>query len=286
MTRPVAWQVGVLTRNVKIQGDPTTEVTKWGAHVMLFSPEEEGGTPGYVSYIECFRCGQAFNLGRYPLHFHMMGNVDGSYVRGCGIHHTFNRAVTIHAVHYFEVSHNVAYDNMGHTFFIEDSIETNNDISYNLGLYTKTSLSLLDTDTTPATFWITNPSNYIRHNAAAGSDRYGFWFDLQSHPTGPSFTTTICPPGMALGAFHNNTAHSNGRYGLRIFNHWDPRKEPCRWGGNNNYDRFPADPAIMTDFTGYKNIRTGVTALKLGQVGPLTPSAKQLVSATRPLSRA
>lgn len=216
----------------------------------------------------------------------MMGNVDGSYVRGCGIHHTFNRAVTIHAVHYFEVSHNVAYDNMGHTFFIEDSIETNNDISYNLGLYTKTSLSLLDTDTTPATFWITNPSNYIRHNAAAGSDRYGFWFDLQSHPIGPSFTTTICPPGMALGAFHNNTAHSNGRYGLRIFNHWDPRKEPCRWGGNNNYDRFPADPAIMTDFTGYKNIRTGVPALKLGQVGPLTPSAKQLVSATRPLSRA
>ncbi len=68
----VARQVGVLSRNVKIQGDETTEITKWGAHVMLFSPETEGNTPGYVSYIECFRCGQAFNLGRYPLHFHMM----------------------------------------------------------------------------------------------------------------------------------------------------------------------------------------------------------------------
>ena len=43
---------------------------------MLFSPEEQGISPGYVSYIECFRCGQAFNLGRYPLHFHMMVRID------------------------------------------------------------------------------------------------------------------------------------------------------------------------------------------------------------------
>jgi hypothetical protein len=57
---------------VKIQGDETSEITKWGAHVMLSSPEAEGNTPGHVSYVECFRCGQAFNLGRYPLNFHMM----------------------------------------------------------------------------------------------------------------------------------------------------------------------------------------------------------------------
>ena len=170
------------------------------------------------------------------------------------------------SVSWLQVTHNVAYDNMGHTFFIEDSIETNNEISYNLGLYTKTSLSLLDTDTTPATFWITNPSNYIRHNSAAGSDRYGFWFDLQEHPTGPSATTTICPPGMPLGAFDNNTAHTNGRYGLRIFNFWDPRENPCSWGNGNNFDVSPAAQAVLTNYTGYKNIRTGVTALQIGQV--------------------
>ena len=167
------------------------------------------------------------------------------------------------------MTHNVAYDNMGHTFFIEDSIETNNEIAYNLGLFTKTSLSLLDTDTTPATFWITNPSNYIRHNAAAGSDRYGFWFDLQSHPTGPSATTSICPPGMPLGAFTNNTAHTNGRYGFRIFNFYDPRKTPCNWGGNNDFDVNPAEPATFSNFTAYKNIRSGVTALQIGQVRAL-----------------
>jgi hypothetical protein len=255
----------VLTRNVKLQGDPTTEITKWGMHTMFFSPEEEGPSPGYISYVECFRCGQAFNLGRYPLHMHMMGNVAGSYIRGCAVHHTFNRAVTVHGVHYLEVTHNVAYDNMGHTFFMEDAVETMNDISYNLGLYTKASLSLLDTDTTPATFWITNPTNFVRHNAAAGSERYGFWYDLQKHPTGPSFNPNICPPGMPLGAFSNNTAHSNGRYGLRIFNFFDPRKDPCSWE-NSNYDDSPAEPAVFESLTSYKNIRSGVSALRIGQV--------------------
>ena len=35
---------------------------------------------------------------------------------------------------------------MGHTFFIEDGIETNNILEDNLGLYTKPSNALLETD--------------------------------------------------------------------------------------------------------------------------------------------
>ena len=33
---------------------------------------------------------------RYPIHWHLMGNVSGMYVRRNAIHKTFNRAVTIH----------------------------------------------------------------------------------------------------------------------------------------------------------------------------------------------
>jgi hypothetical protein len=165
-----------------------------------------------------------------------------------------------------QVTHNVAYDVMGHAFFIEDAIETDNEISYNLGLSTKRSMSLLDTDTTPATFWITNPSNFVRHNAAAGSDRYGFWFDFPTYPTGASSTSRICPPGMPLGAFDNNTAHTNGRYGLRIFNQWDPRANPCYHGEYASYELSPAAQAVLTNFTGYKNVRTGVSAMRIGQV--------------------
>ena len=97
--------------------------------------------------------------GRYPIHFHLSGNVTGSYVRGCAIHHTFNRAVTVHGVSGLLVEHNVANDIMGHAFFIEDGIETGNTIQYNLGVAVRTSSTLLTTDVTPATFWVTNPNN-------------------------------------------------------------------------------------------------------------------------------
>jgi hypothetical protein len=64
------------------------------------------------------------------------------------------------------------------TFFLllsQDGIEQNNVISGNLGALTRKSFSLLQTDTTPATFWVTNPNNYFISNTAAGSEGYGFW---------------------------------------------------------------------------------------------------------------
>ena len=66
----------------------------------------------------------------------MIGNVHNSYIKGNAIHHTFNRAVTIHGVHYLRILKNVAYQTMGHTFFIEDAIETKNLVEGNLALMT------------------------------------------------------------------------------------------------------------------------------------------------------
>ena len=52
------------------------------------------------------------------------GDMAGSYVKGCAIHNSFNRAVNIHDTHNVLVEHNVAYDIMGGAFFLEDGIET------------------------------------------------------------------------------------------------------------------------------------------------------------------
>lgn len=97
----------------------------------------------------------------------------------------------------------------GHMIFLEDGIEQNNYIEDNLMISALQSFSMLQTDITPANFWITNPLNHLTGNHAAGSDFYGMWYELKEHPDGPSATTDICPQGMPLGTFSNNVGHSN-----------------------------------------------------------------------------
>ena len=78
----------------------------------MFTSNQNMAT-AHFSYMEVRHAGQAFRLGRYPIHFHMEGDVHGSYVEGCSIHDTFNRAVTMHGVHKLRVERNVFYNVMG-----------------------------------------------------------------------------------------------------------------------------------------------------------------------------
>jgi hypothetical protein len=261
-------EVGLLTRNVVYKGADDSVANRYGAHIMLHSKGDDSLT-GRISYVELTQCGQAFQLGRYPIHFHMIGAVHSSYIEGNAIHHTYNRAVTIHGVHYLTVKKNVAYENMGHAFFIEDGAETKNSLLYNLAIKTKVSWSLLNTDQTPASFWITHPDNIFIGNHAAGSDRYGFWFDMPPHPTGPSSTNSVCPEYEVLGEFTGNVAHSNGRYGFRIYHRFTPVQNPCEALKEANYvDRQPPTSLpIETKFTDllcYKNKRSGILVEEIG----------------------
>lgn len=221
-------EVGLLTRNVVYRGDPETSVsTEYGATMFLHSQGDDS-LIARLGYIECYNMGQAFKLGRYAIHFHMIGATHKSYVEGLGLHQSNNRAFTIHGTHYLRIMKNVAFEVKGHTVFIEDAIETNNYIYKNLIMKTMRSMSLLNTDQTPGNFWLTHPNNIFIDNAAAGSDRYGFWFDLQEHAMGPSADMSVCPENDKVGEFRGNSAHSNGRYGLRLFHNMVPRKYPCQ----------------------------------------------------------
>lgn len=115
------------------------------------------------------------------------------------------------------MENNVVYNVMGHAIFLEDAIETKNVIKQNLVVSTRISWSLLNTDQTPASFWISHPDNVFVGNHAAGSDAYGFWFDMPRNPLNGSYTSTICPFNEKLGEFRDNETHSNVRFGLRIF---------------------------------------------------------------------
>ncbi|ELK08600.1 Fibrocystin-L [Pteropus alecto] len=249
-------EVGILTRNILIRGSDNAEWNnkipacpegfdtgefatqtclqgkfgeeigsdQFGGCIMFHAPVPGANmVTGRIEYVEVFHAGQAFRLGRYPIHWHLLGDLQfKSYVRGCAIHQTYNRAVTIHNTHHLLVERNIIYDIKGGAFFIEDGIEHGNILQYNLAVFVQQSTSLLNDDVTPAAFWVTNPNNTIRHNAAAGGTHFGFWYRMNNHPDGPSYDRNICQKRVPLGEFFNNTVHSQGWFGMWIFEEYFP----------------------------------------------------------------
>uniref|UniRef100_A0A3B4Y513 PKHD1 like 1, tandem duplicate 2 n=1 Tax=Seriola lalandi dorsalis TaxID=1841481 RepID=A0A3B4Y513_SERLL len=259
---PDGFNTGEFATQTCFQGRFGEEVgsDQFGGCIMFHAPRpNENLAIGRLEYVEVFHAGQAFRLGRYPIHWHLMGNIDyKSYVRGCAIHQTYNRAVTIHNTHRLLVERNVIYDIMGGAFFIEDGIETENILQYNLAVFVKQSTSLLNDDVTPAAYWVTNPNNIIRHNAAAGGTHFGFWYRMHEHPDGPSYDPNICQKRVPLGEFHNNTVHSQGWFGLWIFKDFFPMKNGgCR-------SRSP-QPAVFNTLTTW-NCEKGAEWVNVGAV--------------------
>ncbi|GFN92106.1 fibrocystin-l [Plakobranchus ocellatus] len=239
-------EVGHLTRNVKFLGDrniafdETIEACPEGFNFGEFATQtcfqgrfgdelgsdQFGGcimvhqakkdtqvAQAHLSYVEMKHVGQAFRLGRYPIHFHLNGNMDQSFVRGCTIRDSFNRAVNIHGSHNSLVEHNVMYNVMGGALFLEDGDETGNIFQYNLAVFVRSSTSLRNDDITPA----------FVHNHAAGGTHFGTWYRMHKHPDGPGYDPDYCPQAIPLGEFRNNTAHSLGWFGLWIFESYLPK---------------------------------------------------------------
>ncbi|EAR99597.2 IPT/TIG domain protein (macronuclear) [Tetrahymena thermophila SB210] len=258
-------EVGLLTRNVVYEGDDSSIQTQYGAHLMLHGSK----TSARIRYAEFRHTGQPAIIGRYPIHFHMVGDVSGSIVEGNAVHDSFARVLTIHATHYLHVKNNVGYNCAGHNIFLEDGIETNNVIEENLIIGTRQVWSMLQSDITAASYWITNPLNTVVNNRAAGGDFYGFWYEIKEHPDGPSARNDICPQGMALGKFDGNVAHSYDRFGLRIFVLTN-LKNPCSpYRDDSKPNPFIDNPSFTItwkNFVSYRNHEDGVLAEEVGNM--------------------
>jgi hypothetical protein len=235
-------EVGLLTRNIKVQASSDAEQTFFGGHIMAMPSSHM-----YVEGVELNRMGQNLTLARYPIHWHLVGDAKGQYIKNAAIHDTYNRCVTVHGTNFLRVENNVTYNTVGHCFFMEDGIEHGNEFVHNLAIQTKCHTSkpcvptnlaasgeaqykyedrqagrqsgqqskdvLLPSDNTVASYWITNPDNTYRDNVAAGSDENGFWMSLPEHPNGQFEGTEISkatwPRNMGIREFKGNTAHSN-----------------------------------------------------------------------------
>jgi cell migration-inducing and hyaluronan-binding protein len=282
-------EVGMLSRNIVIQASPDADQTLFGGHIMAMT-----GSKMFVDGVELNRMGQNMHLARYPIHWHLIGDAQGQYIRNSAIHDTYSRCVTVHGTNYLDVENNVTYNNIGHCFFLEDAVEHDNQFVHNLGILTKchpdapcvgTNLGpfgaeggknfdasgqnakdiLIPSDNTASTFWITNPDNIYRDNVAAGSDATGFWFALPEHPTGKFEGTEISaktwPRRTRVREFKGNVSHSN--FDSFMFDR-GPRPDGHFAVGGHMSLSNPADAnsplveSVIEDFTSYKNRNSGI----------------------------
>jgi len=250
-------EVGYLTRNVVFRGDTNEEWNEvvtgcdrefrpgpyqvqtcfrgrfgdetrgdlFGGHIFV-----QAATPNTnqvslkLSFVEITSFGQAYRLGRYPINFHVNGNMMGSYVKGCSIHHTFNRAVSILNTNHLLLEKNVVYDTLGHGFSLDDGTEQYNIIQDNLGIFIKPSTTSLNVDMSPSVFWVVNANNIVRRNAAAGSSHYGFWYSGSRYGTASS---SQCLQKWPVLEFEDNSAHSLGLHGLWILRYFPSFSGSC-----------------------------------------------------------
>src|SRR5580765_1906214 len=214
-------EVGMLTRNIRIQASADSETSFSGGHVMAMV-----GSTMKVSGVEFFRMGQHENLARYPIHWHLVGDTQGQYIENSAIHDTYSRCVTVHGTNNVRVQNNVAYNNVGHCYFLEDGVEHGNQYLNNLGLLTRCHPTRACNSTNAvvgvyggggqgqnATDQLIPSDNTYRGNVSAGSEATGFWLAFPEHPTGKFEGTEIAaktwPRRTQFREFSGNVSHSN-----------------------------------------------------------------------------
>jgi len=232
-------EVGLLSHNIQFSGDDEYDA----GHIMFM-----GNSTAHVADASFDTLGTYATLAQYPLHFHLVGDAAGSYIKRVAITNSSNRCITLHGTSNVLVQDNVAYNTKGHCYFLEDGVEEGNQFIHNLGVYTRAGATL-DSDSKPATFWITNPKNTYRKNSAAGSEGFGYWFFVLNAATGLSADSTIVPNQLRLQKFSHNTTHSNAEFGFNIDGQ-----------GFGSVYYTPTTTAVFDHITSYKNASTGIWA--------------------------
>ncbi|KAF2078218.1 hypothetical protein CYY_000508 [Polysphondylium violaceum] len=214
-------EVGLLSRKIVIRGDPTSsDADSFGGHILTMGE-------GQFSGIRLHKMGQKNMKARYPVHFHLANTLLNSYITDCAVHQSYYRCYTIHGTNNLLLSRNVGFDINGHCYYLEDGVEENNTISYNLGAYVHTigpaatgydqsgqmfyenPLLTQPADSSAGCFYFTNAYNKIIGNSASGGWA-GFSFPNLAKPIGNFQTSTVVPQSRSTLVFEGNTAHSSG----------------------------------------------------------------------------
>jgi hypothetical protein len=213
-----ATEVALLSRNIVFEGAPGT---KGGHFWIMHTPRVRQRIEG----VELVNFGQEGLLGRYPIHFHMCGDVSGSVVVKNTIRNSNQRCVVVHGTNNLLVQENVAYFTKGHCYMLEDGIETGNQFVRNIGIRTVKPEIIIpnmgsngkESDMTASTFWITNADNSWIGNVVAGSEALGFWFELLVRGNLANEHQDFDPMMVPTRKFEGNVVHSVYGVGMTYY---------------------------------------------------------------------
>lgn len=200
-------EVGRLNRNIVVQGDGTSTRSRIGGHAMFMAGD--GTNRVQIANAEFRRMGQLDQLGRYPLHFHLMAAAcQECYVKDSSVRDTVQRGIVVHGTSGITVAGNVVFNTVGHNIMAEDEATTGNVYDRNLALVNRqpspmhTEPTLVSqNDRMPSNFWFKASANTVTGNHAAGSFFNGFNYE------GIDGGEDDGRVGQPLD-FRNNTAHA------------------------------------------------------------------------------
>jgi G8 domain len=216
-------EVANLSRNVVVE---SADPVKARGHTMYHKQ-----SAGSISYAEFRHLGKEGVLGKYALHFHLVGDtMRGSSVVGASIWDSGNRWLTIHGTNYLVVRDCIGYRSIGHGFYLEDGTEVQNVLDHNLAVQAQRGKALpkqaLPFDQNDgAGFWWANSLNTFTRNVSCENHLYGYRFEATKTsrldltlpvqgPDGERRPTDIRT--LPFVRFEGNEAHCDGLYGFNI----------------------------------------------------------------------
>jgi hypothetical protein len=186
---------------------------------------------GSISYAEFHQLGKEGVLGKYPLHYHLVGStMRGSSVIGASIWDSGNRWLTIHGTNYLVVRECVGYRSKGHGFFFEDGTEVYNVLDRNLAVQAYTTKPLpkqvFPFDKNDGSgFWWANSLNAFTRNVACECDEYGYFFQVAKTDDFDPVLPVLQPDGtkkkvdvrtLPFIRFEDNESHCQRRHAFNL----------------------------------------------------------------------
>lgn len=186
---------------------------------------------GGISYARFAHLGKEGVLGRYAIHFHLVGDtMRGSQVKGVAIVDSENRWITIHGTQYLVVRDCIGYKSVGHGYFLEDGTEVYNLLDHNLAVHAYRGRRLPDQvlpfdPNDGAGFWWANGRNTLVRNVTCENDEYGYRYDMQKDRRFDAQLPILTPEGkeqlvdvrtIPIWRFEDNEAHTEGFYGMVV----------------------------------------------------------------------